>query len=233
MTIQGSSQQTSPPWMPSWWAPEAARRSVPGKRLESPFGLSTGEQPPTRGSCSAPTRDICWASSPSFPSITPGLTFPSGTYPGRNRGTLQGFPQFPYQFLLGDPRIALQAKSPYHLVEDRQEGTRGHDAPGRSRGRDPHSHPQRSRTPLPSSAGRHRHRQEGSLLQQSAADGRHPGRQVRPAGPRWRRPDLRMRLRAPWFWFPVDVLLDSLDHTLIFAQQAEGPSWRWGLLSFP
>jgi hypothetical protein len=35
----------------------------------------------------------------------------------QNHGTLQGFAQFPYYYLLGDPRIALQGDAPYHLVE--------------------------------------------------------------------------------------------------------------------
>lgn len=33
---------------------------------------------------------------------------------------------------------------------------------------------------------------------------------------------LRMRLQAPWYWFPADVLLDSLDDTFIFMQQTGG-----------
>ncbi|MBU0494856.1 MAG: hypothetical protein KKA73_16790 [Chloroflexi bacterium] len=40
----------------------------------------------------------------------------------QNHGTRQGFANFPYYYLLGDPRIALQAEAPYRLVEDRQEG---------------------------------------------------------------------------------------------------------------
>ncbi len=35
----------------------------------------------------------------------------------QNRGTLQGFAQLPYYWLLGDPRIALQEEAPYRLVE--------------------------------------------------------------------------------------------------------------------
>jgi len=38
------------------------------------------------------------------------------------RGTLQAFAAFPYYWLLGDPRIALQADPPYRLVDERQEG---------------------------------------------------------------------------------------------------------------
>ena len=35
----------------------------------------------------------------------------------QNRGTLQGFARLPYYWLLGDPRIALQAEAPYRLTE--------------------------------------------------------------------------------------------------------------------
>jgi hypothetical protein len=40
----------------------------------------------------------------------------------QNQGTLQGFAQFPYYFLLGDPRLALQAEAPYELVAAEAEG---------------------------------------------------------------------------------------------------------------
>ncbi len=41
----------------------------------------------------------------------------------QNRGTLQGFAQLPYYWLLGDPRIALQAEAPYRLT--RTESSNG------------------------------------------------------------------------------------------------------------
>jgi hypothetical protein len=31
-----------------------------------------------------------------------------------------------------------------------------------------------------------------------------------------------MRFQAPWYWFLGDIVLDSLDHTFIFGQQAGG-----------
>jgi hypothetical protein len=40
----------------------------------------------------------------------------------QNHGTLQGFAQIPYYFLLGDPRIALQAQAPYRLIDDQVSG---------------------------------------------------------------------------------------------------------------
>jgi hypothetical protein len=42
----------------------------------------------------------------------------------QTRGTLQGFAHFPTLFLLGDPRIALQAEPPYRSVDDRVDGDR-------------------------------------------------------------------------------------------------------------
>jgi hypothetical protein len=33
---------------------------------------------------------------------------------------------------------------------------------------------------------------------------------------------LHLRSNAPWYWFIGDLLLDSLDHTLIFSQQSSG-----------
>ncbi len=40
----------------------------------------------------------------------------------QNLGARRGFAQFPYLFLLGDPRLALQTTPPYRLTDDRQEG---------------------------------------------------------------------------------------------------------------
>jgi hypothetical protein len=40
----------------------------------------------------------------------------------QNRGALQGFASFPYYYLLGDPRLALQSDAPYRLVADDEVG---------------------------------------------------------------------------------------------------------------
>ena len=49
--------------------------------------------------------------------------FPIGTVmQAQLRGTMQSFAAFPYYWLLGDPRIALQADPPYRLVSERTEG---------------------------------------------------------------------------------------------------------------
>jgi len=41
----------------------------------------------------------------------------------QNRGTLQGFAEFPYYFLQGDPRIALDSEPPYQLVDAEANST--------------------------------------------------------------------------------------------------------------
>jgi len=41
----------------------------------------------------------------------------------QNKGTVLGFASFPYYYLLGDPRIALQSEPPYELVADSVDGT--------------------------------------------------------------------------------------------------------------
>jgi hypothetical protein len=41
----------------------------------------------------------------------------------QNQGALQGFASFPYYYLLGDPRIALQADTPYTIIADEATGT--------------------------------------------------------------------------------------------------------------
>jgi hypothetical protein len=40
----------------------------------------------------------------------------------QNKGALQGFASFPYYYLLGDPRLALQSEPPYRLIADREGG---------------------------------------------------------------------------------------------------------------
>lgn len=41
----------------------------------------------------------------------------------QTRGTLQGYASFPYHYLLGDPRIALQAAPPYQITGDEVNGS--------------------------------------------------------------------------------------------------------------
>jgi len=141
----------------------------------------------------------------------------------QNRGTLQGFAQFPYQYLLGDPRIALQTDPPYHLVDDRQEGERRiltfRDVP-------PGVIPIRI-----SNAAAYRFVEVPGVTAAAEQDPFYNSRLqmvniqndkfillVHEGGEL----TLWMRLQAPWYWFLGDILLDSLDHTFIFVQQASG-----------
>ena len=150
--------------------------------------------------------------------------FPAGhIVQAQNRGTVQGFAQFPYQFLLGDPRVALQPEMPYELIEDRQDGDRRilkfRDVPAgvipirvedaaryqfvevpglaAAADRDPFYNSRLQMVNI---------REDKFILLES------PGGDL----------TLSLRAQAPWNWYPSDVLLDSLDHTLIYAQQTGG-----------
>jgi hypothetical protein len=141
----------------------------------------------------------------------------------QNRGMLQGFAHFNYYYLLGDPRITLQAKTPYRLIYDGQESgwriLRFEDVPS-------------GVVPIQVTGGAKYHYVDipGNT---SAADDdlfynsrlqminiqqdkflllSHTGGDL----------TVRMRIVPPWYWFPVDMLLDSLDHTLFISQQSGG-----------
>jgi hypothetical protein len=157
--------------------------------------------------------------------------FPIGhVIQAQNRGTLQGFAQFHYQFLLGDPRIALQTNPPYQLVDDRQEDGR------------------RILTFRNVPQGVIPFRISGGAVYRfvevpgvTAADKRDPFYNSRLQMVNIQNDKfillvhgggeltLRLRSQAPWYWFPGDILLDSLDHTLIFSQQSGGGFGLGGL----
>lgn len=141
----------------------------------------------------------------------------------QNRGALQGFARFPFQFLLGDPRIALQPAPPYRLLEDRQDGSQrvlrlanvpAGVIPIRVSGGAAYRFVAVSGVAAAASADPF----YNSRLQMVdiGADKfillQHPGGEV----------TLSLRRQAPLYWFPLDVLLDSLDHTLVFAPQTGG-----------
>jgi len=141
----------------------------------------------------------------------------------QTRGTLQGFAAFPYLFLLGDPRIALQTEAPYRLVDDRPERGRRvltyADVPA---GAVPLRIPGGAGDQFVSVPGvtavAHGDPFYNSRLQM--VDVRadkiivliHEGGDLA----------LELRRRPPWAWYPADILLDSLDHTLVFSQQTGG-----------
>jgi len=141
----------------------------------------------------------------------------------QNRGTQQGFARIPFQFLLGDPRIALQPRAPYRLATERVAGNRrvlafeevpAGAVPIRIDGGAAYNFV--SVPGLTAAAGSDPF--YNSKLQMVAmGDDRlvlliHPGGAL----------TLEMRRHAPWYWYPVDVLLDSLDHTLVYSQQTGG-----------
>ena len=141
----------------------------------------------------------------------------------QNRGILQGFAQFPYHYLLGDPRIALQTQPPYQLINDQENG------PWRTL----------SYTNIPSGVipirvskgAKYAYVDAVGITAAAEKDPfynsrlqwvdigtekyillEHPGGEL----------TLRLRLQPPWYWYASDLLLDSLDHTLIYIQENEG-----------
>lgn len=141
----------------------------------------------------------------------------------QNRGTLQGFAYLPYHYLLGDPRIALQAEPPYKLVEDRQDKgqriLRYQDLPS-------------GVVPIRVAGGAAYHFVDAVGITAAADEDpfynsrlqminiqddkfilvTHPGGEL----------TLQMKAQAPWHWLAADLVLDSLDHTYLFSQQSTG-----------
>jgi len=150
--------------------------------------------------------------------------FPVGhVLQAQNRGTLQGFAAIPYQYLLGDPRIALQSRPPYQLRSDSQQGPwRVLEYTGLPAGVVPVRIPggvayafvqARGITTAADSDPFYNSRMQSANI---GADKyllvEHPGGDL----------TLRLRERAPFYWLPLDALLDSLDHTYIFSVQTGG-----------
>lgn len=150
--------------------------------------------------------------------------FPAGhAIQVQNQGALAGFASFPYYFLLGDPRLALQAEVPYRLVEDRAEdGGRVLRYSGAPAGVIPVR-----------VAGGARYsfvEVEGVTAGWEGQSFYNARLQMADVGPdkflliEHRGGDLVLRLRpAPsWLWVVGDTVLDSLDHTLLYLQDHGG-----------
>lgn len=150
--------------------------------------------------------------------------FPAGhAVQVQNRGTLAGFASFPYYFLLGDPRLALQEKAPYQLVEDRAEdGGRMQRYAGAPAGVIPVR-----------VAGGARYsfvEVEGVTAGWEGQPFYNARLQMADVGPdkflllEHQGGDFVLRLRPEpsWFWVAGDTLLDSLDNTLLFLQDHGG-----------
>ncbi len=138
----------------------------------------------------------------------------------QNRGTTQGFAQIPFYFLLGDPRIALQAGAPYRQIQARTSGgTLTISYAGAPAGVVPVRIPggARFRFVEASGAGATWDRDPfyNSRLQTvSIGNDRlvlfeHQGGDF----------ELRLRTRPPLYWVPADITLDALDNTLLFLQE--------------
>jgi hypothetical protein len=159
-----------------------------------------------------------------FPMRYTWADFPIGhVIQAQNRGALQGFAQFPYLFLLGDPRIALQSGPVYRPPEEYREGDQRvltfHDLPS-------------GVIPIRIDGGAAYHFVAApGLTAATDQDLFYNSRlQMVNIGPDkfillvQNGGDLTLRLspQAPWTWFLSDFFLDSLDHTLIFSQQSGG-----------
>jgi hypothetical protein len=135
----------------------------------------------------------------------------------QNRGTLKGFARFPYYHLLGDPRIALQTRPPYRLVNDQEEGNTRTltiaDAPAGAIPVHVAGGAGYSFVTIPGvTAAWERDSFYNSRLQMvNVGDDKyllfvHQGGDL----------ELHLRLRPPWHWIVSDLLADSLDHALLF-----------------
>jgi hypothetical protein len=140
----------------------------------------------------------------------------------QNHGTLQGFAQFPYYYLLGDPRIALQDDAPYHLVESHSSGDSlvlSYDSapPGMIPVRVPGG-VRYSFVEVPGvSAAWQRDPFYNARLQMEDIGGdkyvlfEHRGGDF----------TLRLRPNPPVLWLAGDLLLDALDTTLLYQRHSD------------
>ena len=161
--------------------------------------------------------------------------FPIGyVLQAQNRGTVQVFAAFPYQFLLGDPRIALQGQPPYQLVTDRMEnGQRFLAYRGLPHGvvpiRIPAGAEYRFVEVIGWTAAAEQDPFYNRKLQMINLKGDKlllldsPGGEI----------TLRLSKSTPFYWFPIDILLDSFDHTLLYSQQSGGDVIGLGLAILP
>ena len=141
----------------------------------------------------------------------------------QSRGTVKGFASFPYYYLLGDPRIALQTTPPYHQVEDREEGdSRFLSYSGAPSGFIPLRIPGGARYEFVEISGvtsswegdpfYNARLQMGDLGDDKLLLFEHSGGEF----------SVALRERVPWPRVVSDLLSDSLDHTLLYLAQTGG-----------
>lgn len=141
----------------------------------------------------------------------------------QTRGSMQGYANFPFFFLIGDPRIALQDAPPYRVALDEVSGSTRtlilEDVP---QGIIPVHVP---------GGGRYRYVSvEGlaatadgdpffsSRIQAASLGGdkyilvNHPGGDL----------TLRLQEAAPWYWPPLHALASAFDHVALFTPQNGG-----------
>jgi hypothetical protein len=141
----------------------------------------------------------------------------------QNHGTLQGFAQIPFYFLLGDPRIALQAEPAYRQVEAQTSaGTLTISYAGAPAGVIPVRIPGGARFTFVEASGagaawEHEPFYNSRLQMTDIGSDKfvlfeHKGGDF----------ELQLRSRPPWYWVPADILVDALDGTLLFLQEGGG-----------
>ncbi|MFZ6027963.1 MAG: hypothetical protein ACOYYS_09620 [Chloroflexota bacterium] len=141
----------------------------------------------------------------------------------QNRGALQAYAHFPFQHLLGAPQISLQAEAPYHVRDDTIAGelrtlVLGDVPSGVIPIRIPGGAAYSFVEVVGITAAAEQDAFYNSRLQMADIQGDKYLLLVHRGG------DLTLRLhrQAPWYWFPLDVLLDSFDQALIFSLQSGG-----------
>jgi hypothetical protein len=135
----------------------------------------------------------------------------------QNHGTLQGFAQLPYYWLLGEPRISLQAEAPYRLVESQSSnGSLTLSYAGAPAGIIPVRVPGGAgyhfvEIPGVSAAWDHDPFYNARLQMVNIGDDKfilfeHEGGDFR----------LQLHSNPSWMWVVGDILADSLDTTYLF-----------------
>jgi hypothetical protein len=147
----------------------------------------------------------------------------------QTRGTLRGFAQFPYHFLLGDPRIALQKNPPYRVIKESEEGNRRTLV---------YADALRGIIPVRISGGAAYHFTEILGIASAGDDDLFYNTRLQTANIgndktvlfKHRGGDFTLQLErdTPWLWSIGAPLRDSLDAALLFSQQNGGEFFSIG-----